>query len=56
MEIKLKVQASEPLTGEDADRFVAYIDDPKMPVGHNEFLNESDRVYGELQQRSDTSS
>jgi hypothetical protein len=47
---------SAPLTGDDAERFVAYIDEPVAPAGHNEYLREADDTHAQIQPRSDTGS
>jgi hypothetical protein len=42
---------AEPLTGEDAERFVAYIENPSAPAGHNEYLLKADQTFGSVQPR-----
>jgi hypothetical protein len=45
---------SEPLTGEDAERFVAYIEKPTPPSGHDAYLAEADRAFASIKPRQDT--
>lgn len=41
-------EMSPPLTGEDAERFVAYIENPQLSREHDEFLDEARRVFRTL--------
>jgi hypothetical protein len=36
---------SEPLSGEDAERLVTYIEKPVLPEGHDQYLAEADKTY-----------
>lgn len=47
---------SEPLSGEDAERLVAYIEDPVAPAGHNEYLKQADEVHSQIKPRADADS
>jgi hypothetical protein len=42
---------AEPLSGDDAERLVAYIENPVAPEGHNDYLCQAEQVYGETQVR-----
>ena len=55
-QLKLLTGSSEPLTGEDAERLIAYIEKPTMPEGHDEYLNKADQTFSEIRPRPDTSS
>lgn len=41
-------EISEPMTGEDAERFVAYIEKPTPPSGHDAYLAEADRAFANI--------
>jgi hypothetical protein len=45
---------AEPLTGDDAARFVVYIENPTVPAGHNEYLRQADEAHAEIQARPAT--
>lgn len=45
---KKQERLAEPLSGEDAERLVAYIDNPNPPAGHNEFLQKADETYASV--------
>ncbi|MEX2212469.1 MAG: hypothetical protein WD689_12005 [Gaiellaceae bacterium] len=51
-QLKLLTGISEPLSGEDAERLVAYIEHPVVPEGHSEYLKRADETYGEIQPRA----
>jgi hypothetical protein len=51
---KEQERLAEPLTGDDAARFVAYIENPTVPAGHNEYLQAADEAHTEIQPRPDT--
>jgi hypothetical protein len=53
---KEQEQLSAPLAGEDAERLVAYIEQPAAPAGHNEYLHEADAAYSEIKPRADEAS
>ena len=56
MKLKLLTSSSEPLTGEDAERLVAYVENPVKPEGHAEFIKRADETYAEIKERPDTAS
>lgn len=43
---------SEPLTGEDAERLVAYIENPTVQPGHDDYLRRADQTYSEITPRA----
>jgi hypothetical protein len=49
---KKQEHLAEPLAGEDAERFVSYIENPSTPEGHEQFLQQADQVYREIPARS----
>lgn len=55
-QLKTLTATSEPLTGEDAERLVAYIEKPAMPEGHDEYLKKADETFSEIRPRPEASS
>lgn len=45
------IQLSEPLEGEDAERLVAYIENPVPPAGHDEYVTRADQAFADVQPR-----